>query len=351
MKISSFHKLAVQYYTAAAKSKMHARPLLTVGPPGSGKTSAFEQLPGLLTETMKTPWQAILFHPVMDDPIDYKGMPATIVREDGTKEAVFLPFGNLKRIMNPDIHTIAIADDLGQAMGGVQAALMPMFLHGQVNGHQISPLVHFGATTNRLEDRAGVTGMLTPLLDRFATVINIEVNLDDWATWNIKSGVCDPSVISWIRHKPDVLLDWKPGQEFKKQGTCRSVSWLGEQVLLGLTDKEWLAGVVGEHNASNYLAFLRVWQDLPPYETIMKNPMETPVPQKLDVMHATMGMIANRVTKDDLEQARQYLSRVSDEFAVYCMKWAATREPKLMNLKAFERFVLDHPAAFGMEAF
>ena len=97
----------------------------------------------------------IITHPVVEDPTDYKGMPA-VVQGDGGPTASFLPFGELNRMLSATVPTVVMMDDLGQAPPAVQAAVMQLILARQINGRRISDHVSFIAATNRREDRAEV---------------------------------------------------------------------------------------------------------------------------------------------------------------------------------------------------
>src|ERR1700722_13224295 len=67
----------------------------------------------------------ILSHPIVNDPTDYKGLP--FPRKDGLS-ADFLPYGDLKKLLNAKKKTVFFIDDLGQASTSVQAACMQLIL-------------------------------------------------------------------------------------------------------------------------------------------------------------------------------------------------------------------------------
>ncbi len=123
-------------------------------------------------------------HPVVSDPTDFKGLPGII----GDK-AEFLPFGDLRQMIEADKPTIVFLDDLGQAPAVVQAACMQLLLARQINGKKISGHIVFIAATNRREDRAGVTGILEPVKSRFKTILDLEVSADEWTEWAFKNNM------------------------------------------------------------------------------------------------------------------------------------------------------------------
>lgn len=303
-------------------------PFLLVGAPGIGKTDA---IIALAAEGNAEP---LLFHPVVDDPTDYKGMPAVVDRAPGVKGAEFLPFGNLWDLINAKRPTLAFFDDIGQAPPAVQAALMQLVLARKINGHAVSPHVTFAAATNRRQDKAAVTGLITPLLDRFITVLELEFDLPDWINWALTHDMPAP-LVGFARFKPDLIGKFEPSKDMKKSPTPRSVAGLGRLINLEIDDLEVLAGAVGEGFASEFLAFYRTYLELPDPAEIHMNPKSTPVPKKADVLYALMGSLAYAAKEPNFEATMVYLDRCPKEFAVLCVKDAVQRKNKLAKTQAF----------------
>lgn len=91
-------------------------PGLIKGAPGVGKSDIVAQA------CREANAELIVSHPVVSDPTDYKGLP--FPDKEG-KEAHFLPFGELNKLINADKLTVFFLDDLGQAPMSVQAACFP----------------------------------------------------------------------------------------------------------------------------------------------------------------------------------------------------------------------------------
>ncbi len=122
----------------------------------------------------------IINHPAVSDPTDYKGLPFPVADKD---EATFLLLGDLLKLINADSPTLFFLDDLGRAPASVHSAVMQLILARRVNGHKVSEHVVFLAATNRREDKAGVMGILEPVKSRFAAIVELEVDADDWVAW------------------------------------------------------------------------------------------------------------------------------------------------------------------------
>jgi hypothetical protein len=57
---------------------------------------------------------------------------------------------------------------------------MQLILARRVNSFTLPDCVSFVAASNRRQDKAGVTGILEPVKSRFATILEVSPDLDDW---------------------------------------------------------------------------------------------------------------------------------------------------------------------------
>lgn len=323
-------------------------PVLLVGSPGVGKTQVVEQACAELGKTVwaKTGYDLIVMHPVVEDPTDYKGMPYAGKTEDGELGAMFLPFGNLWKIIKADRPTVVFMDDLGQAMPAVQASIMQLVLARKVNGHKVSDHVVFVAATNRRTDQAAVTGMITPLLDRFTTVISFDFDLDDWVAWAMHNDM-PPVLISFARYRTKLINAFEANKDMKKSPTPRSVAGVGRLLNRGIDDYEVIAGAAGEGFATEFLAFYRTFGKIPTREEILENPEGAWVPDEPDACYAVAGMLAHAATAENFEVILKYLNRMSREFAVLCVKDAIKKGPDITESKAFLEWAIKNQEIFG----
>lgn len=316
-------------------------PFLLVGPPGVGKTEIVQRVAADLN------YDCIVTHPVVDDPVDYKGMPAVVSAESGAR-AEFLPFGELSRMVNATVPTLVLMDDLGQAPPAVQAAIMQLVLARRINGHAISDQVTFAAATNRREDKAAVTGLIAPLLDRFATVLKVEFSLDDWISWGIDNDM-PPELLAFARFKQDEIGKFEPSKELTKSPTPRSLAGLGRFVRMGLLDPEVLAGAVGPALSTMFLAFYQTWTEIPDRTEIYLNPDTARVPDRPDVLYALMGSLSYAATPGNFDATVRYLDRVPPDFSVVCVKDAVARNKGLTMTNAFNRWARAHAQVFSYD--
>lgn len=302
-------------------------PVLIPGPPGVGKSDIAE----LACQMLKIP--LIITHPVVSDPTDYKGFPFPNEQRDG---AEFLPFGDLKILIEAKEELVFFIDDLGQAPVSVQAAIMQLILARQINGHKVSDKVTFIAATNRKEDSAGVSGIIKPLIRRFY-LAKLEVDWKDWVVWASKNNM--PSeLIAFIAWQPDLLIDLSPGNAIQNSHCPRTIAMLGKLQNTKCPDElfeEAAEGAVGPVFSVQYIEFLKLFKELPTVETVVNDPENALIPPDKGSMYAFTVSLANRMTEDNMPQITEYLYRLPDELNVCCMTMATSKTPELQNTTTF----------------
>ncbi len=323
-------------------------PIMLKGRPGCAKTSLVEQA------CKKMNVDLIVSHPVVSDPTDYKGLPYPT--KDG-KNATHLPFGDLLKLINAEKPTVFFLDDLGQSPMSVQASCMHLLLARYINGHKVSDHVTFVAATNRREDKAGVMGILEPVKSRFKTIIDIEINLDDWVDWAMLNNM-PMELVSFIRWKPKLLDGFKATADLINTPSPRTIAHAGmiinqlkNTTLISDKEKElmlseMIAGAAGQGFSVEYIAYSKVWNKLPKIEDILKDPKKHPLPSsdKLDVMYALTGYLASKTDKDNYAKIGDYMWRMTPEFQVYFLKYIHRLRPELIELTnpTTKKFTMRH---------
>lgn len=308
-------------------------PVLVKGAPGVGKTDCVHQAAVAVGAGM------ILSHPVVNDPTDYKGLPAVV-----KGRADFLPYGDLEAAITADKPTVFFLDDLGQAPAVVQAAAMQLILARQINGKKVSPHVVFVAATNRREDRAGVTGILEPVKSRFATIVELEPNVEDWTEWALASGV-PPEVVAFVRFRPGLMLDPGPATgDLVNRPSPRTVANLGRLYAAGVRCPETLGGAAGAGFGTEFVAFCRVWAQLPAIDGIIADPEGAAVPRAGEpaALYAVVTALATRVNRETAGRVLRYLGRLPEEFSVLGVRDAIRAFPGAAQTPEFVKWSVKH---------
>ncbi|MDR2233873.1 MAG: AAA family ATPase [Tannerella sp.] len=302
--------------------------VLIKGKPGSGKTSVVKQVAEELGMDI------VISHPVVSDPTDYKGLPFA---SPDDREAHFLPFGELNRLIKADKPLLYFMDDIGQSSESVQKSLMCLLLERKINGFNVSDHVIFCAATNRRNDLAGVQGILEPVKSRFATILELETDTDDWIEWAINNNMPVP-LISFIRFRPNLLDDFKPTRDIINSPSPRTIAAVGRMQNQGLSEDIMLdvfAGAAGQGFAIEYMSFLKVWTKLPSIDRIIMNPEETPVPTDPATLYALTGMLASNCRDVTCDAIMKYVQRMPTEFATVMVKETQLRWDEFVNTLAY----------------
>lgn len=317
------------------------KPVLLVGPPGIGKTD----IPTTAAE--KSGYDLILSHPAVGDPTDAKGLPW--VAQDH-KRATFLPFGEMERAIHATRPTVWFLDDLGQAPGAVQASYMQLLLARRVNDHVLPDCVTFVAATNRRQDKAGVQGILEPVKSRFASILHVEVDIDDWTRWAFDAGM-PVELISFLRFRhttgEPMLLQFNPSLDMVNSPCPRSWANVGRMMLAGLPqryEREVFAGAVGEAAAGEFVAFLKMAREIPNPDAVILDPDGAVIPKDMSVKYALVVALAARTNKTTFRGIARYAERLVEaglgEFAALLLRDSLRKCPEVQTTDTFMRLAV-----------
>jgi hypothetical protein len=310
--------------------------VLIKGKPGIGKSDIVEQA------AKDAGCELIISHPVVSDPTDYKGMPF----QDGTK-ADFLPFGELNKIIEADKPTVFFLDDLGQASASVQAACMQLLLARRINNFKVSDHVTFVAATNRKEDKAGVTGILEPVKSRFASIVELNVNTEDWCEWASTHSM-PHELISFLRFRPDLLdKDVPASKDIVNNPSPRTVASLGRLQNKGVPVDlrfEVFKGSAGEGFSSEYIAYLSIYTKLPTFDQIIANPTAVDIPNDPGHLYALSGLASSRADMKNLDKVMAFVERLPVEMQVATVKNMAGTT--LMSHKSISGWFVKNASVF-----
>lgn len=326
------------FLTAAIARRM---PTLVVGGPGTAKTSIVKQAAAAAGNDL------IISHPAVADPTDAKGFPWI---ENG--KASFVPFGDLRALIESKVDTVWFQDDLGQAPPAVQASYMPWILERGCAGNKLPDHVTVIAATNRRTDRAGVAGVLEPVKSRFASIVELEPDLDEWCQWAVSEGggAADipPIVVAYLRFTAGdgTLYKFEPSADLKNSPTPRTWHNAGKILNLNLpaaVESEALIGCIGEGQASQLLAFVQMFRQLPSIQVILVDPDKATLPTQPNILYAVTTALAAEANDRNVGRVFRYGERLVEdghgEFATLLVRDTLRRKPELQQTTAFVKLM------------
>lgn len=315
--------------------------LMITGAPGTGKTDLVGQA------TANADHDLIVSHPVVSDPTDAKGMPWVAADK---KSAIFLPFGDVLKALTCKKPTVWFIDDIGQASPAVQASFMqPILARRTANGDKFPEHLTFIGATNRRTDKSGVQGILEALKSRFASIVELDVHLDDWCEWAIDN-LMPAELIAFLRYRGQtgsgLLHQFTPTTDMTNSPCPRTWAAVGRMSNMGLSSSlefPAYAGAVGQGAAVEYLSFLKIYRTMPSLDAIIMDPDGSPIPSEPSQLFAIATGLASKTTNTNFPRIARFITRLVDkaygEFAVLLVKDASRRNPQLCNTTSFIKLV------------
>ena len=241
-------------------------------------------------------------------------------------------------------HGIVFLDEFRQSNHDVQKPSAELLLNGAVGDSKLPITWMVLAASNREKDRSGVQRELAFVANR-RMEIKVEPNLDAWVDWAERRAI-HWAAVAFAKHQPGLIfgeaVPEKPGPFCTPRSFVKMSHMIGE-----LPDEmftEACAGLIGEGTAAQFVAFLRVVEQLPSFDEIIANPKKCRLPEKdrPDAQYATMQMIAHRVDDDSATPAFSYLKRMPKEFQVAGLKATLRRCPAVLRSKDFSAWVREN---------
>lgn len=307
-----------------------------VSGPGLGKSSIVKQLSVELGKELKVPFANLEFFLNSKEAPDVGGYGLPDEDVDGSKIMAWTRAPWMPRKDDPK-HGFVFLDEFKQSQHDVQKVSAELLLNGKVNASQLPITYMVLAASNRDGDRSGVNRELAFVTNR-TMEINIEPHLDSWVEWAEKEGI-HWGFVAYAKRRPGVIFQDKVPE--KAGPFCTPRSFVAASKLYEHIDGELFVeaagGLIGEGAAAELVAFMRVVDELPEFEEIVKDPKGVKVPgiDRPDALYACMQMVAHEVTPDTATPAFIYITRMPKEFQVAGLKAALRKSPHILISKEF----------------
>ena len=278
------------------------------------------------------------------DPVDLRGLPR--IAEDQTEwvPPKFLPTSG---------KGILFLDELTAAPQMTQAGCYQLVLDRRLGEYVLPEGWVVIAAGNPASERGVHFAMPRPLRNRFVH-LDLEPDLDDWCRWAVKAQV-RPEIIAFLRFKPELLHTADATSDANAWPTPRS--WeMASQVLCGIArrqktqflsgasefEAQLLDGTVGPAAASELVAFIRLFRQLPSIDEILLNPTSAPLPREPSAQIAIATALGRALSDTSVGRGIAYLDRMPTEMRVMAMRDAAARDTAITHTPEFVRFGVDY---------
>jgi MoxR-like ATPase len=278
------------------------------------------------------------------DPVDLRGLPRIAADQTEWAPPKFLPSTG---------KGILFLDELTSAPQMTQAGCYQLVLDRKLGEYKLPDEWVVIAAGNPASERGVHFAMPRPLRNRFVH-LELEADLDDWCKWAVKSRV-RPEIVAFLRFKPDLLHTADATSDANAWPTPRS--WeMASNVLSGIArrqkstllsgisefEAQLLDGTVGEAAASELVAFLRLFRQLPSIDEILLNPATASLPTETSAQIAIATALGRVMTDNSVGRGLTYLDRMPTEMRVMAMRDAAARDTAITHTPEFVRFGVEN---------
>ena len=315
-------------------SKMK-QPFFVWGDPGIGKSQIVQQVAGELFE--KNGHQHLLdLRAVLLDPVDLMGIPSVQNGRTHWSPPSLLP---------QEGEGLLFFDELNRAPVMVQNACLQLVLDRKLGEYTLPEGWVVGAAGN-FESETGVQRMPDALRSRF-THLKAEIDVSQWVEYGLKNDFAS-KVLAFIRWRPELLhkydrMTTKRENSFPCPRTWEFTSNILKQRLDMELQHELIAGTIGVGAATEFTAFLKLYDDLPDLENIVEFPQTAPVPYTPAVCYAGASALAHVATRKNVQAILTYMNRFSEkEYVVACIHDMCTKTPELNSVGCVTDWKIEH---------
>jgi hypothetical protein len=280
------------------------------------------------------------------DPTDLLGFPAIDHSRD---RARYVPMETFpiegEDLPNENGHQydgwLLFLDEFNSADRGVQKAAYKLVLDRMVGQHNLHKQVAIMCAGNLETDGAIVEEMSTALQSR---MVHLELKEDAkiWMDWATSNGI-DHRITSYINFKPGNLYSFKPDHQDKTYASPRTWEFASRLLSNMGSDhpllKQTLAGTLSEGVAREFIAFTKIYKDLPSINDIQANPEKIKISDEPSILYALSGSISHNATETNIDKLMIFVKRLPIEFQVVCLREIVRRKRDLLASSAVREWI------------
>jgi len=227
-------------------------------------------------------------------------------------------------ICNPKAKGILFFDEFNLAPPTIQGMFYQIINDKQIGEHKISEGIWVVGAGNRLEDKANIYEMSSPLLDRFEHIELGIPDLEEWTKWALTHEI-DGRIISFLHFKPSYLFKFDQKSKDKAFPTPRGFEFLSN-MMKGI-EKDYdlletiIASNVGEACAIEMVSFLRLSEKIK-LEDFLNNPNKIKEIKEIDLKYSIVSELTQlyKKNKNIFPKIMKVVKLLEPEFAILCLR-------------------------------
>jgi hypothetical protein len=328
LSVPEMQDLLIEAYVCDPKQNLGFR-----GSPGIGKTEGIYGAANILRETHPDFFTKVVILSQCES-VDFR-MP--FVYGSDEKRYTFLPHDDY--IFSKDAKGFLFFDEAPNASMDVLKAIQQIASDRRLGEIDIPEGIMIVLAGNRKEDRAGVNSIPTSFANRIEWH-NIHVDYEAWLDWAHKMKL-DVTLTSYIKRNPSKLNIFQADKDVNP--TPRTWHKM-DKVMKSQFFMHRAAGLIGEENAVEFVAWTKMWQQFPTREEVIANPKTALKPVSPDAEFALTCGLVNWVNKRDWSQIYKYMTRFEVEYQTLFMKESTRLHPKelLKETREYSDWITRH---------
>jgi hypothetical protein len=311
-------------------------PLLILGAPGIGKSALVLHAVNEIRKTDPT-FQLVDVRTALYQPVDIKGLPVV----DGDSARWTKP--DFFRLIHEGTAGILFLDEITAARPEVQAALYELVYDRRIGEYSLPDGWAILAAGNRTSDRAVAYSLSTALASRFVQV-DLDVDVAEWIDWALGAGI-DARVIGFLQLRPGLLHSFDPQTKARAFACPRTWEYVSKALVSDL-DREiefdYVAGLIGEGAATEFIGTLRLMDAMPDPDAVLASPATAEIPLQPSVLFALVVCLARRADLSNAAAFFTYANRIAGDFSVLMVKEAVKNNLRLQKTAGFVEWSARH---------
>ena len=357
----SMYALTIDQTVNAIKVGGNKRTVLVQGHMGTGKSSILSIL------AKEFPTHIPCYFDCTTKDLGDITIPNISKLDDGTGFVSYLTNEELGVHLNKPI--VLMIDEYGKSNPSVKNAMLRLMLERKIGSYTLHKDSIVFATTNL---GAEGVGDLIPPHARNRIVMSVmkkPTNLE-WITWAINKEL-DPTLLGWCKDNPHLFYSFEdvknpddnpyiyhPKQQRASFVTPRSLEacsiWLEQRGQIDdITLTAMLMGTIGERGAMDLMAFVKLADQLPSFESIKKDPKNAKIPTSASAVCMVIYRTLATLEKDWIDAWMDYMVRLDKEaqgmFANGVRNPKYAKQSMVMTNKKFTKWATDNNYLFASD--
>lgn len=298
--------------------------LMLWGAPGIGKTSLVAQV----AAEAGVGFKSVIAH--LYQPVDVLGLPYVVDgRCDYAPPTVF-----------PDAERdgprgIFFLDELPNCVPAMQSAWGIVVLERSTKHYRFPPGWTIVCAGNRETDRAGASRLVSALENRLIHIAT-EPSGEEFLAYAVARGL-HPSVPAFLEERPDMLLKFDPKSPERAFPSPRAWERASDIMKLAVPEgpqHEMLKGALGTGTAVEFIAFTKVFHDLPRLADVLSGAADLSNIKRPDIMRAVvysvLAWVGEKTELERVDRAAAVAPRVSEEWGMLLVRRLWEAAPNLL---------------------